>query len=146
MPEFCNCPQNKFKMIEPIRKEHKDVYRADQVEIQRRAAAAWLALAEEDREKALEIMRAAAEMEDSTEKYPVTSGAIIPARELLGDLLVELKQIEHYLSLRSSGKFMRRSRFFQRGSDCRLSNFGSTLRNANLASRSTKAFSSQVKA
>jgi len=42
-------------------------------------------------------MRAAAELEDSTEKHPVTPGAIIPARELLGDLLVELNQPEQAL-------------------------------------------------
>ncbi|MGH9751562.1 MAG: tetratricopeptide repeat protein [Blastocatellia bacterium] len=75
----------------------KDVYWADQVEIQRRAAAAWLALAEGDREKALEMMRAAAELEDSTEKHPVTPGAIIPAREMLGSLLIELNQPEQAL-------------------------------------------------
>jgi hypothetical protein len=34
-------------------------------------------------------MRAAAELEDSTDKHPVTPGAILPARELLGDLLLE---------------------------------------------------------
>jgi hypothetical protein len=34
-------------------------------------------------------MRSAAALEDSTEKHPVTPGAIIPAREFLGDLLLE---------------------------------------------------------
>jgi len=37
-------------------------------------------------------MRAAADLEDATEKHPVTPGAILPAREMLGDLLSELKQ------------------------------------------------------
>ncbi|HXG63705.1 MAG TPA: hypothetical protein VNO70_01275, partial [Blastocatellia bacterium] len=60
--------------------------------IQRQAAAAWLALAEGRREEALQLMRAAAELEDTTDKHPVTPGAIIPARELLGDLLLELNQ------------------------------------------------------
>jgi tetratricopeptide (TPR) repeat protein len=82
----------KLAAIQQALAQAKDVYWADQVEIQRRAAAAWLAFAEGDREKALEIMRAAAELEDSTEKHPVTPGAIIPARELLGDLLIELNQ------------------------------------------------------
>jgi tetratricopeptide (TPR) repeat protein len=87
----------KLAAIQQALAQAKDIYWADQVEIQRRAAAAWLALAEGDREKALEIMRAAAELEDSTEKHPVTPGAIIPARELLGDLLVELNQPEQAL-------------------------------------------------
>jgi tetratricopeptide (TPR) repeat protein len=83
----------------------KDAYWADQVEIQRRAASAWLALAEGDRQKALELMRSAADLEDSTEKHPVTPGSILPAREMLGDLLLETGQpakalIEFEASLR----------------------------------------------
>ena len=34
--------------------------------------------------------RAAADLEDGTQKHPVTPGAVLPARELLGDLLLEL--------------------------------------------------------
>ena len=37
-------------------------------------------------------MRAAADLEDTTEKHPVTPGAILPAREMLGDLMNELSQ------------------------------------------------------
>ena len=37
-------------------------------------------------------MRLAADMEDSTEKHPVTPGEVLPARELLGDMLLEKKQ------------------------------------------------------
>jgi predicted Zn-dependent protease len=37
-------------------------------------------------------MRSAADLEDSTEKHPVTPGAITPAREMLGELLIELKR------------------------------------------------------
>src|SRR4029078_8267481 len=37
-------------------------------------------------------MRAAAELDDATEKHPVTPGALLPAREQLGELLLELKQ------------------------------------------------------
>ena len=63
---------------------------ATQVEIQRRAAAAWLAKAEDKNSEALRLMRSAAELEDSTDKHPVTPGAVLPARELLGDMLLEL--------------------------------------------------------
>ena len=37
-------------------------------------------------------MRAAADLEDRNEKHIVTPGRIVPARELLGDMLLELKQ------------------------------------------------------
>ncbi|SFE65132.1 hypothetical protein [Nitrosomonas sp. Nm166] len=67
-------------------------YTADQIEIQRLAIAAWIAHAEGKAEEALKLMRASAELEDSTEKDNVTPGAIIPARELLGKLLLELQQ------------------------------------------------------
>jgi hypothetical protein len=63
---------------------------ARQVEAQRRTASAWLALAEGRRDEALAEMQIAAAMEDSVEKRPVTPGPVLPARELLGDLLLEL--------------------------------------------------------
>jgi hypothetical protein len=72
--------------------EAKQSYWADQVEVQRRAAAAWLAYADGQNEQAIALMRSAAELEDATEKHPVTPGPIVPARELLGELLLELKQ------------------------------------------------------
>jgi hypothetical protein len=67
-------------------------YWADQVDIQRESAAAWITLAEGKREEALGQMRAAAEHEDRTDKNNVTPGVILPARELLGEMLLELKQ------------------------------------------------------
>ena len=69
-----------------------DNYWADQLDIQRETAAAWIALAEGSREEALAQMRAAAEHEDRTDKHNVTPGVILPARELLGEMLLELKQ------------------------------------------------------
>jgi hypothetical protein len=68
----------------------KDAYWAEQVEIQRRGAAAWLARAEGRNDEAVAAMRAAAELEDSTEKHNITPGPIATARELLGDLLIEI--------------------------------------------------------
>ncbi|MFI5090218.1 MAG: hypothetical protein ACHP7P_09205 [Terriglobales bacterium] len=69
-----------------------DKYWADQVDIQRESAAAWIALAEGKREEALQQMRSAADHEDRTDKQNVTPGVILPARELLGEMLLELKQ------------------------------------------------------
>jgi predicted Zn-dependent protease len=65
-------------------------YWSDQVEIARREAAAWLARAEKKDSEALEFLRSAAALEDTTDKHPVTPGPILPAREQLGDLLLEL--------------------------------------------------------
>jgi len=62
---------------------------ASTVEAERRTVSAWLALAEGRTTEALATMQAAADLEDSTEKRPVTPGAILPARELLGDMLLE---------------------------------------------------------
>lgn len=63
-----------------------------QVEIERQVASAWLAYAEGKQEESLKLMRAAADLDDATDKHPVTPGAILPAREQLGELLLELKQ------------------------------------------------------
>jgi tetratricopeptide (TPR) repeat protein len=63
-----------------------------QVEVQRLAALAWVEHAEGDQQRALRSMQAAADLEDKTEKHPVTPGPVLPARELLGELLMELDQ------------------------------------------------------
>jgi len=60
--------------------------------VQRRAVAAWLSLAEGKKDEALSLMRSAAELEESTDKPPVTPGAIVPARELLGEMLLEVNR------------------------------------------------------
>jgi hypothetical protein len=70
----------------------KQTYWAEQVDIQQRAAAAWAARVEGKNDEALKLMRAAADLEDSTEKHPVTPAPVVPARELLGELLLDLNQ------------------------------------------------------
>jgi hypothetical protein len=88
----------KLQSLRDTLAEEKQTYWAGQVEIQRRAAAAWLAYAEGQHEQALVLMRSAAELEDATEKHPVTPGPILPARELLGELLLALKHPAQALS------------------------------------------------
>lgn len=63
-----------------------------QASIQHAKAAAWLAHAEGRGPEALVLMRVAADLDDATEKHPVTPGAILPAREQLAELLLELGQ------------------------------------------------------
>src|SRR5204863_58616 len=72
--------------------QNKDAYWAEQVEIQRRAAAAWTARAEGKTDDALALMRSAAELEATTEKHNISPGPIVLARELLGDMLLEMQQ------------------------------------------------------
>ena len=67
-------------------------YWAEQVEIQRVGASAWLAFAEMRHAQALDQMRAAADREDRTEKNAVSPGPLAPARELVGEMLLELKK------------------------------------------------------
>lgn len=69
-----------------------DGYWGTVVESQRLAAAAWLALADGDAGEAERLAAAAAELEETVEKHPVTPGPLLPARELQGDLLLELKR------------------------------------------------------
>ena len=67
-------------------------YWAEQVAIQHLTARAWLDLAEHREHDALARMREAAAREDATEKSAVTPGPLAPARELLGDMLMELNR------------------------------------------------------
>jgi tetratricopeptide (TPR) repeat protein len=70
----------------------KDTYWATEVEVQRLAAAGWIALAQGNKEDAVKYMRSAADLEDRNEKHIVTPGRLLPARELLGEMLLELNQ------------------------------------------------------
>ena len=73
-------------------------YWAGQVQIQAEEAGAWIALAEHKPEQALALMKKAADEEDAVEKLPVTPGPVVPAREQLGDLLLQLGQAEAALA------------------------------------------------
>ena len=67
-------------------------YWTQQVQIQELAVRAWATLAEGKKEEALRQMKSAAELEDGTEKSAVTPGPLAPARELLGEMLLELNE------------------------------------------------------
>lgn len=67
----------------------KDAYWSEIVDIQRQIVLAWLAFAEVGKEEAIRLMRAAADAEDATDKAVVSPGPIAPARELLGEMLLE---------------------------------------------------------
>jgi hypothetical protein len=67
----------------------KDEYWAGQVEIQRQIAIAWITFAEGKKDDGVRLMRAASDAEDATDKAAVSPGPIMPARELLGEMLLE---------------------------------------------------------
>jgi hypothetical protein len=73
-------------------KAANNAYWANEVEVMRLSSSAWLSLALKKNEEALALMRQAADMEDRSEKHIVTPGRLVPARELLGDMLLELKR------------------------------------------------------
>jgi len=79
------------KMAEKLRAAG-NLYWAGQVDIQVKEASAWIAWADHKTSDALAAMRQAADEEDAVEKLPVTPGPVVPAREQLGDLLLEAGQ------------------------------------------------------
>ncbi|HSA94318.1 MAG TPA: hypothetical protein VLE48_14995 [Terriglobales bacterium] len=88
-------------------RQSKTPFWTDQTEVLHLSAAAWAAHAQGNGQEAERLMRASADLEDSTDKHPVTPGAITPAREMLGDLLMELKRpkealVEYEASLKSA--------------------------------------------
>jgi hypothetical protein len=73
-------------------------YWAEQIAIQQLGAEAWLALAQRRPDDALARMREASRGEDATEKSAVTPGPLAPSRELLGDMLLELRRPKEALA------------------------------------------------
>lgn len=72
-------------------------YWAKQVQVQVQEVEAWIAQQQGDATKALTLMTAAADLEESMDKHAVTPGAVLPAREMLGQLLLEQKHPEQAL-------------------------------------------------
>jgi len=81
-----------LKRIQANLTQANETYWAEQVGIQIDGATAFVALAERRTDDAVTMMRAAAVREDATEKNAVTPGPLAPARELLGDMLLDLKK------------------------------------------------------
>ncbi len=67
-------------------------YWAGQTDFQIKSISAWIAFAEKRHHEAVQLMRAAAEAEEASDKHPVTPGSLVPMRELLGEMLMALTQ------------------------------------------------------
>ncbi|GAB3295343.1 hypothetical protein GCM10027348_16880 [Hymenobacter tenuis] len=96
-------PDSVRQQIQQLQAHHttllgqKDQYKANQVAIQLKTAQAWLLAAEGNNQQALQLMRQAADIEERTQKHAVTPSEVLPARELLGDLLLQAKQPQQAL-------------------------------------------------
>ena len=87
--------KREIEMIGKLRaklQETNQSYWADRSEEQMLAVSAWVAFRETQRDQALKLMRAAADREDESVKHVAMENRLYPMRELLADLLMEMKQ------------------------------------------------------
>jgi tetratricopeptide (TPR) repeat protein len=77
--------------------DSKEMYKASQVQTQILAGNALIQSALGRKTEALQLMTRAAEMEDATAKSPVTPGEVVPARELLADMLLAMGRADQAL-------------------------------------------------
>ena len=88
--------ENELKIIQSFHKEliemndAQSAYKAGQVLIEIKTVEAWINLAKGNNDEAIALMKLASKLESETSKHPVTPGEVLPADELLGDMLLEL--------------------------------------------------------
>jgi tetratricopeptide (TPR) repeat protein len=82
--------QSALMKLDSLKPLVKHPYFVKQMDVQRNSIQAWLAFSKGSRKEALELMKKAVVVEESTQKHSVTPGELIPARELYGDMLREL--------------------------------------------------------
>ncbi|HEY1872517.1 MAG TPA: hypothetical protein VGG71_15745 [Chitinophagaceae bacterium] len=82
----------KLNQLRDTLQKQKDSYKAMEVAVQINAGKAWIQFASGDKKDAVNLMKLAADMEDSTGKHPVTPGEVLPARELLADMFLQMNQ------------------------------------------------------
>ena len=105
--ERANQSEHKLSELRDAIAQQGNVYWSKQVEVQRLEVTAWIAQRSERGPDALNLMRSAAELEESMDKDAVTPGPIIPAREMLAEMLLVQKQPQPSLESyqRDSGPF-----------------------------------------
>jgi tetratricopeptide (TPR) repeat protein len=91
-PAFAEKEVQELGRLRDALKAAKNEYWVTEVEVSRLDVAAWTALMQGKSEEALGLMRNAADIEDKNEKHIATPGRILPARELLGQMLLQLKR------------------------------------------------------
>ena len=83
---------NRLEALKEVLVISNNAYWAGQTAFQIKTLNAWIALAEQRRDEAVTLMRTAAEAEEASDKHPVTPGNVVPSRQLLGEMLLELNQ------------------------------------------------------
>ena len=91
---------DKLKELRAGLEKARQGYWAEQVEVQMLAAQAWIAQGQGNSAEAEKLMRAAADLEDRSEKHVAMENRLYPMRELLADLLMEQRKpaeaLKHY--------------------------------------------------
>jgi tetratricopeptide (TPR) repeat protein len=80
----------RMQQLRDATEDPKFDYFKKHLDLQMQAASAWVAYGEGKKDEAIEILRRSADAEDVLGKHPVTPGALVPIREQLGTLLLEL--------------------------------------------------------
>jgi tetratricopeptide (TPR) repeat protein len=83
---------DRMRQLRDATTDSKFDYFKRQLDQQMQAASAWIAYGEGKKEDAVNLLRRAADAEDILGKHPVSPGALVPAREQLGDLLLKLER------------------------------------------------------
>jgi tetratricopeptide (TPR) repeat protein len=81
---------DRMRQLRDATSDPKFDYFKRQLDQQMQAASAWVAYGGNKKEEAVTMLRRAADAEDILGKHPVSPGALVPAREQLGDLLLAL--------------------------------------------------------
>jgi tetratricopeptide (TPR) repeat protein len=81
---------DRMRQLRDATSDPKFDYFKRQLDQQMQAASAWVAYGENKKEDAVTTLRRVADVEDILGKHPVSPGALVPAREQLGDLLLAL--------------------------------------------------------
>jgi tetratricopeptide (TPR) repeat protein len=81
---------DRMRQLRDATTDPKFDYFKTHLDLQMQTASAWLAYGQGKKEEAVEVLRRTAEAEDVLGKNPVSPGALVPIREQLGDLLLEL--------------------------------------------------------
>lgn len=97
-PDSAKAELHHLKTIYDTLMKQKDPYKANQVMIQINTGEAWIQFKEGKKNEAVKLMTLAADMEDKTEKHPVTPCEVLPARELLGDMFLQMNKPKEALA------------------------------------------------
>jgi len=92
-------------------KAMQDAYWTEQLDIQRRVALAWVAYAEGKKDEGIKQLQAAADAEDATDKSAISPGPLAPARELLGEMLLDAGRPQEALVAFEAGTKKEPNRF-----------------------------------